>query len=934
MGAPAAHAQDAAQAAAVDVEQIVVTGSRIVRDGYEAPTPVTVIGVEQFETAAGPNLADYVNTLPVFAGSINPTTTNATISNGLSGVNVLNLRALGGQRTLVLLDGQRTVGINLSQLVDINLMPQNLVSRVDIVTGGASAAYGSDALAGVVNFVLDKEYVGVKGEGSGGVTTYGDRRNWEVSLTAGSAFAGERGHFLVSGEASHADGIPVNDRDWNTQGRQFMRNPNYTATNGQPARLLLKDVGISNGISGGIISNTALRGTAFGPGGAPYQFTYGDLVSDPDMRGGDWAVSNVRGTEAGGGLISKEVSQNVFTRVSYDVTDNATIFAQAAWAHNYSYNWCCSIEDTGSIRIKVDNPFIPAPVLAQMLSLGVTQFKMGTMHPDLPINAASHERRINRYVIGANGSFDLFDDTEWTWDAYIQMGISHETNTAHNAIAYPNFPRAVDAVADPITGQPVCRVTLTDPTSTCLPYNPMGIGVNSPLAVDYVEGEGERNFRSQKYTQDVYAISTSGEPLSLWAGPVSLALGIEHRKIAVPKGINGERDRAFGWWDGNYQVTSGSVSVTEGFVETVVPLATDQDWARSLELNAAVRATEYSTSGFVTTWKVGATYAPIDDIRFRVTRSRDIRAPNMEELFSAGGGGSPGILNPFLGGITEIIVASRKGNPLLRPEKANTTGFGVVLQPAFMPGFSASIDYWNININDAIGQIGTQAIIDNCFEGNQDLCSGITFTTDKHITFVSRSPFNLVNQIARGLDIEASYRMPANELISSWPGDVALRFLATHYTKNYTSNGINTPTDTAGQNTSNGPPDWRWVANATYTNDTINANLTARGVSAGVYRNSNVQCLSSCPPSTSTNRTVNNNRIDGAVYFDASFAYKFAVGESAAAEWFFNVRNLTNKDPALVATGPGGYGYALTGANGRFYDVLGRVFRSGIRFTM
>ena len=199
--APAQSAQAPA------LEEITVTATRIVRDGYEAPTPTTVIGAEQIESAAQTNIADYVNQLPALANSASVRTGNGGSSGGTGGISSSNLRALSAFRTLVLLDGHRVVGASFSLAPDISQFPQALISRVDVVTGGASAAWGSDAVAGVVNFVLDKKYIGFKGEVSGGVTTYGDDRQAKVSLTSGSAFAGDRGHFLISGEHGMSDGV-------------------------------------------------------------------------------------------------------------------------------------------------------------------------------------------------------------------------------------------------------------------------------------------------------------------------------------------------------------------------------------------------------------------------------------------------------------------------------------------------------------------------------------------------------------------------------------------------------------------------------------------------------------------------------------------------------------------------------------------------------
>ena len=226
--APMALADDAA-AKDPELEEVVVTGSRVVRDGYDAPTPVNVLGADEIKAAAAPNIADFVNTLPSVAGSATAANSAGSLSNGQAGISALNLRALGTGRTLVLFDGQRSVVSAATGQVDTNTFPQALISRVEVVTGGASSAYGSDAVGGVVNFILDKDYTGVKATAEYGETTYGDNENWKFNLTAGAKFAGGRGHVLFSGERVRQDGVHYYSRDWNKSGYFGVRNPDTSA---------------------------------------------------------------------------------------------------------------------------------------------------------------------------------------------------------------------------------------------------------------------------------------------------------------------------------------------------------------------------------------------------------------------------------------------------------------------------------------------------------------------------------------------------------------------------------------------------------------------------------------------------------------------------------------------------------------------------------
>ena len=922
-----------AQSAQEDLGEVIVTGSRIIREGYEAPTPLAVVDAAAIEASPTSNVADFVNTMPVFSGSATPATTQSSISAGTAGVNTLNLRSLGANRTLVLLDGQRSVGSTLTGNVDINTFPQQLIQRVEVVTGGASAVYGSDAVSGVANFVLDKQYTGVKGEISGGVTSYGDGKNYKIALSAGFGFGGGRGHVLLSGEQVDRSEIRSSaNRDWDLQGVGMMLNPLYgtNAALGQstsvPQRLVLDHVGQSNATHGGIIVSGPLKGTAFGPGGVPYQHNYGDLTVDPKQHGGDW-YSTIVAPFRGNSLDPGESRQNFFTRVAYDITDNINIYGQAAWARGKTEDQCCTQFQQGNAgTIKADNAFIPADIRARMTALALTSFAIGSMQYDLPSFGADSDRTVNRYVLGASGKFDAFG-TGWAWDAYFQNGKNRNSVNAYDVASRSKYTLAIDAVRD-ANGRIVCRSTLTNPTNGCVPYNPLGIGVNTDAALTYLVGDSHLN---QDLIQNVWAGSVSGEPFSIWAGPVSLAVSLEHRTEKT-FGVSDAGSMATDWFAGNYKPITGSFNVTEGALETVVPLAKGESWAEAWDLNAAARFTGYSTSGFVVTWKAGTTYTPIPDIKLRVTRSRDIRAPNMQELYAVGTSSQGNNFDPFTN-TSPLIRGVGIGNTTLKPEKADTTGVGVVLQPRFAPGFSFSADYWTIHVKDAIQSVSIDNVLNLCFQGNTSFCPLIT-RVNNVVTQVTTYPANLAVQITRGIDFEGSYRFAMDDVVSGWAGNMGLHAQATKYIKNYTDQGIpnSIKTETVGENPAGNPPNWRLTGTLAYDLDPFKTSLTARVVSSGTYNNSYIECSTGCPVSTVANTTINNNHLPGAFYHDAAISYTFGIGEDASGEAFLNVKNIANKDPAAYA--PFANDYYLHASNAGKYDVLGRVFRAGVRFKM
>lgn len=903
-------------------ETVVVTSTRVVRDGYEAPTPTTVVGEADIEAKAPSNLAEFVNELPSLAGSAAPDTAVASLGPGTTGINALNLRNLGPNRTLVLLDGQRVGSSTPTGWVDVNTFPQALVKRVDVVTGGASADWGSDAVAGVVNFILDKDFTGLKGTAQGGVTTYGDDSNYNLSLTAGTGFLNDRGHVLLSLEDAYDAGIRGVPRSW-YNGAKIFFNPAYTATNGQPQLLAGANVGVSNATPGGLITSGPLQGTYFGPGGTPAQFNYGLISSNGFMQGGDWQISDFAKT---GDLAPRLSRQNVFFRTSYDVTDNLQVFTQLSWGSAQSYVNFADQFQLGNLTIQPDNAFIPASIAAKVTG----PFSLGTTNQDLGPIVATSNRTSWRAVLGASGKFNAFD-SDWTWDVYGQKTINNIYTAVRSTIT-ANYKAAIDSVRN-ANGVAVCRSTLTNPTNGCVPYDIFGTGVASQAAINYVRGT---SWGRADLAEDVFAANLRGNPISDWAGPISVATGIEHRREGVG-GTNDALSPSKAYFAGNYVANHGAYDVTEGYFETVVPLLKNSAVGESLDFNGAVRETGYSTSGVVTTWKLGLNYTPIDDITFRATQSHDIRAPNISELFTTAANSGAVVTDPFRGNSNTTIFQVTQGNLNLKPEEANSSGIGAVLRPRFLPGFTAAVDYYNINISGAISTVNAQTLINQCFAGNTALCSQITRDGTGAITQVQVLPINLAKQINRGLDFEASYHVNLDSVAPFLGGDLTLRGLATHYLKNYTNNGINAPTDTAGTNSQNGTtggvapsiPNWSYNATVGWAQGPLAMLLTVRGFSSGVLNTSYVQCTAGCPASTANNMTINNNYVPGAIYFDTNISYDI----NDQFQTFLSVDNIFDRDPVQVPYGPN-LGGAPLSVNPALYDILGRTFRAGLRFKM
>jgi len=907
-----------------NVEEVVVTSTRIIREGYNAPTPLTVLGAERIETQAGANIQTFITTLPVVGSSRgNRQNTNGGQNAGLS---TINLRGLGANRTLVLLDGRRMTPAHENGTIDINLVPQQLISRVDVVTGGASAVYGSDAIAGVVNFVLDKTYTGTKGEISGGMTHYEDGENIKLAVTHGRRFAGDRGHVMVSGEVVRDEGIRTASdegrpaRNWQNYGVQNIRNPAYAPGNGQPERLIIGGVGYSQAALGGIIATGPLRGIAFGEGGVPFMQDNGTLA-DSYQIGGSWQRNNPR---LWNDLAPSESRYSVFGRASYDLTDRLNVYAQYSWVRadiKGTSQPAAFVGNAGPL-IQIDNAYLHPTVRAQMQAANVTNFRLGHLNQDLGILILVSDRRMQFFTVGANGSFNL-GDQEWNFDAYASKGKTTGYLQNVNNLSRTRYHLAADAVVHPTTGQIVCRSALTNPTTDCRPINLMGIGVTTQIepGAQYVRDE---SWEILDMRQDAVGASITGEPFSVPAGPVSLALSAEYRKdvtnnTADPGSL--AADHPFG----TFPQTRGESDVWEYAAETVVPITSADSGLGVLEVSGGIRRTHYSYSGNVTTWKAGGTYSPTQDFTFRVTRSRDIRAPNHSELFllRAGTTGGTAVTDPFTN-TSPIAQMFSEGNLNLKPESADTLGAGVVFQPTWFPGFSASMDYWDIRLKDSIGTVNGQNTVNLCFNGERpDLCQNVFRNAAGVITGITSPYVNLARRHMRGLDFEASYRTD----LGFAPGAVALHGNATHSLKDITTSPGTLPNDALDVIT--GAQKWRYTASVRYELDRFNTTLAIRGHSGGMINSNYIACTSACPASTLANPTVNVNRVPSAFYLDWAMNYELELwGRQSVV--FFNIRNLENKpQPDLVVFShqhnTGGWGE---------YDTDGRVYRLGLRFRM
>ena len=931
-----APAQAPAAAPQEEAEAIVVTGSRIARSGFNTPTPVTVVGSERLQQLGVTNVADGLNQLPSFRASSSPA--NVQSAGGNVGARVLDLRALGAPRTLVLVDGRRFVPSTGEGTVDINLIPSGLIQRTEVVTGGASAVYGSDAVAGVVNFILDRKFTGLKMELQSGFSQRGDDVNWYGSVTGGFDI-GDRAHLVVSAEYEDNNGLGdcYSARDWCAQEVSIVGNT-PAGTRGMPSSIITKDVHVSTMSPTGLINRSLgadgkalyanaaddpLRGITFTADGQPTPFNYGDFAGVLFMIGGDGHGKNPFLSSL---LLKVPVQrQTLYGAFTYELSDSTNLYVDASYGRVSGKTLSSTFRDyNGSIigNIKVDNPFIPEAIHDVMVENGVAQLQLGRSGFDLGSPVAIVSTDTFRVVTGLDGQFG----SGWKWDVYYQYGRTEFHQDTYNNPINSRMRKAVDAVRDG-AGNIVCRVNadadLTNDDPACAPINLFSEGQYSQSARNYVLGSG---YQRTVNTQHVVAANISGDLFSITSRPVAVSIGGEWRRNE----ITGETDPisdTLDFWVLNGQAVSGRQSVKEGYGELVVPLLADLPMVSNLELNGAFRYTDYSDSGSVETWKVGAIYEPVPGLRLRVTQSRDIRAPNLTELHGPQQKSTIGLTDPETG-LQANPVVIRGSNTGLKPEKADSFTAGIVLAPRgsdLLSRMRLSVDYYDIRVKGAIGQLGAQTIVQRCFEGATELCPLITRNAGNEVVQVQDVLLNANELKTRGIDVEFDYRQPLGDL-----GDLNLRLLSTIYLDLITVDSAG-PTERAGQTGSRagallGVPDYSIDGTLAYTTGPATVTFHGRYIPSGLF---NVAFIGPDDPRYSVTgpTSVNNNRVPGRFYMDLAASYRITLSSGQQMELFGAINNLFDRDPPAIPSGN-------LGTNQVLFDPVGRAFRLGVRFNL
>jgi outer membrane receptor protein involved in Fe transport len=982
------------------VEEVVVTGSRIARSTFTTPNPVTVIDSRDINNLGLVNVGQVLGELP--ANSNFFAANNVGLGNFNVGAQLANLRGLNpffGTRTLTLIDTERVVPQATGGGVDVTLIPSMLVASTETDTGGASAVYGSDAVAGVVNIILDKKLNGLKVQADYGQTSHHDGGDTHFSLGYGHDL-GDRTHFIVGAEYENAEdiGLCSQVREWCKNGAGLFTNTLYAgvpasatapaiAPNGLPHYIIGANATLANQSRTGVLTPCNIPAPVCIPGAEPqWIFNSAGTVATPFSPGhyadgaGVFGFSQGAGATGVGAYDGTTLKPSVkrytgLADVDFKVTDNLTSFLQVMYAKSEAVNRIAN-GSIGPIALEVGSGvFVPlSSAIAPDNAYLPAQFQPGGANALGPHGAllgynmdgiAPARNETNNDVVRITGGLKGTISSSWNWDAYFEWGQNkNDQHLFHNVVGtFLQF--ALDAVRDPNTGNIACAATLPgnpnyNPAAAgCVPLNLFGSNNASPAALAYA-------FRTlvefSTLKQEVLSANIGGNLFDgFGAGPVKAEFGAEARRDTA----NVTHDLADQPWYNNYFLSygldyGGTISVLEGYGEVTVPVLKDLALVKYLELDAAVRETqnknENQTAGSATSgesvthdissWKLSFGWDLSDFFRLRGTRSRDVRAAGFRELYEsyavAAGGPFGTITNPQ-NNQTEVITALTGGNINLAPETADTTTLGFVFAPRSGPldRLQFSADWYRIVINDPITGppfgLGVQNIVNLCFAGQQAFCNRIDFGKPGDygtITTINNTALNLGRYDTRGVDFEATYRLPLPELSASLQGNLSFRLLTSWLYNMTIDAGLGAaPVDYAGQSGPtaafggfNTTPKWQSNFFVTYGNGPLTTTLQVRYVGKGTFEAITAMGGAPVAPgepgySTTNPNSINNNSVASATYLNLSGSYEF--GDHVAI--FAAINNLLNKNPPVA---PGGNGYPT---NPVYFDTYGLTWKLGVR---
>ena len=775
--------------------EILVTGSRIQRQvAADSPVPIIGINQEDIQAAGATELSEILADYPAVTAGDSLSNSNSGINQ--AGLSTVDLRGLGANRTLTLIDGRRTVSNRITQnAVSLSTIPTMFVERVEIITGGASAVYGSDAVAGVVNIITRKKFDGVRVGGRAGLSTYGDGQRINLDVLAGQSFFDDRVSLVLGGSYEKEDGVMGRQRKRSLESISYSQSADTDPEN--QGDLGINRPNLSSSIPGGrfLSSRTAGGGYYYydpegNPGRATNTADYG-WETRPDRQ-----------------LFSPRTSYLAAGQLTIDLGSNIEFFAQGQYskiktaserggAETAASGAGFGVADEFSVRsISRNNPFVPAEILAAAgTSSSIAWSRRFT---ELGHYRVLNDRETVRAWTGLRG--DLGSD--WNWEVSYGYGRFNQIQDRVGLINYNNLNYALQAEYDPAAPGDITRVRCVDATARangCVPINLFGPGSITPEAAEYI---GTTMKLDAVMRQDVVQGFVSGSLVELPAGPLSVALGAEYRKDKQHSTTDDVTRLGYGSASFIAEY-SGNIKAKEAFAEISIPLLRDQPFAEQLTVDGAIRVGDYNITnvGSVLSYRFGGEWAPTEDIRFRTQYARAQRAPTVTNLYSplrddadevvdlcngvtattdgtiaANCRSIPAIAAAIAADgsftqLTENILGPSAGNPDLKEETADTLSIGGVLTPRFLPGLTMTVDYFKIKIKDAISSLGPDELLRECLgnpEGltNNYFCDQISRDADGQITRIINEDLNLNRIVRSGVDVAVDYRFDAPQWLS------------------------------------------------------------------------------------------------------------------------------------------------------------------------
>lgn len=941
--APADRHGTAAENGPEVLPEVAITGSRIrQRSAAWTPAPVTVVTAEELRDMEPGNLVDSLQLLPQFL--LNSTPANAFNFASNAGQSFLNLRGLGPNRTLVLLDGRRVVSSSRLGAVDIAGLPTALIKRIEVVTGGASAAYGSGAVSGVANLILDTHFDGLEMSADGGVTSRGDNDKLDLSVVGGAPL-GDRAHFVASLDYFRSNRVETYaGRSW-FQGWGRVTNPQWLATGTGPRALILPDVSSTRYTFGGLINQpgSALDRLMFLPDGTATPFVPGNpaIIGTGCYCQSGGIGDNYEADRTGdGSLVPGVIRGNGFLYFELEPRDGLELYAQALYGVDH-----VDFVNVGAVQfgqwqatIYRDNAYLPDDIRRIMDSEGLQSFGFSRMASSADLGRARDV--IENETLSLTTGFESRAGP-WRLSGYYQFGENRGLTTLKDFVRTDRLSLALDAVTDPATGGIVCRSTLYDRTNGCVPIDLFGAGRASPQAIDYVLDD---KYGRVVVDQQFLELAADRElSRGIGGGPIQVAVGASYRNERFHQFANpsdeSERtppnDPAMGIQGiplafvgsfvhqfSSFPDLDGSFGVAEAFSEVDLPLISPPGALYHLDLSLAGRFASYSGSGGVWAWKTGLSWQATRDLRLRGTVSRDTRAANLSERFDSTNHGTT-VRDPAFGGAVFALSATSEGDPDIRPEKSDTLTAGAVYQPSFAPGLSVSLDWYNISIRDAIAQLGAQNIVNGCYAGSEALCALITRSADNHeIVFVRDRFLNAALAKAVGADLDLKYERPIR-LLGGGPETLTVRLIGSWLGEDSVTMPNGPKVDRAGQ-TGGGAdgsaafPDLQMTAYADYRNGPWKVYVQGHFIAKGSLDATLVQGVD-----------IDDNTVASVFYTDVLLSYTFHRGSDASFEIFGHVENLFDRDPPRAPDYSDFSGASPT--NESLFDVLGRRYTVGVR---